>query len=268
MAEKMTETDIQVRFAAACAIAREAGGLALGYFRDYKALAVEIKDDNSQVSEADPAVEKLTGDRLSALFPDDAFLGEETGSRGLDGEAPGVWLVDPIDGTSCFVVGLPVWCVSIAYLTGGEVEIGVIFDPNADEMFTVSRGHGAQLNGDPIRCSPATSFSDGMVGIGYSPRTPPAPALAAFERLIREGGTYICNGTAALMITYVAAGRLLGYFEAHLNSWDCAAALALARETGCWDNDFLAGDGFTRGNPIAVAAPGLTQGMKRVSGIG
>ena len=268
MAEKMTETDIQVRFAAACAIARKAGGLAHSYFRDREALTVVLKDDHSQVSEADPTVEKLIGERLAALFPDDAFFGEETGSSGLSSEAPGVWVVDPIDGTSCFVAGVPVWCVSIAYVTGGEVEIGVIFDPNSDEMFTVSRGHGARLNGDPIRCSKATSFADGMVGIGYSPRTPPGLTLAAFERLIGEGGTYMCNGTAALMITYVAAGRLLGYFEAHLNSWDCAGALALARETGCWDNDFLAGDGLTRGNPIAVSAPGLAEGMKRVSGLG
>ncbi|MCH7485849.1 MAG: inositol monophosphatase [Proteobacteria bacterium] len=264
----MTETDIQARFAAARVIAREAGGLALGYFRDYKALTVEFKDDRSQVSEADSAVEKLIGDRLWALFPEDAFLGEETGSRGLDGKAPGVWVVDPIDGTSCFVAGLPVWCVSIAYLAGGEVEIGVIFNPNADEMFTVSRGHGAHLNGDQIRCSQATSFSEGMVGIGHSPRLPPAPALAALERLLGEGGAYVEYGSAALMIAYVAAGRLLGYYEAHLNSWDCAAALALARETGCWDNDFLAGDGLIRGNPIAVAAPGLAEGMKRVSGLG
>ena len=253
----MTAADIQVRFAAACAIAREAGGLAHSYFRDYKALTVEIKDDRSQVSEADPAVEKLIRERLTALFPDDAFFGEETGASGLDGDAPGVWVVDPIDGTACFVAGLPVWCVSIAYVTGGEIEIGVVFDPNANEMFTASRGRGAHLNGDPIHSSPAASFSDGMVGIGYSPRTSAAPELAAFERLIGEGGTYVCNGTAALMIAYVAAGRLLGYYEAHLNSWDCAAALALARETGCWDNDFLAGGGLTHGNPIAVSAPGL-----------
>lgn len=263
----MTETDIEARFAAACVIAREAGGLALSYFRDFTSLTVEIKDDHSEVSEADPAVEKLIGDRLAALFPDDAFFGEETGASGLDGDAPGIWVVDPIDGTACFVAGIPVWCVSIAYVRGGEIEIGVIFDPYAGEMFTVHRGRGAHLNGDPIRCSPATGFSDGMVGIGYSPRTKAAPALAAFERLTGEGGTYICSGTAALMITYVAAGRLLGYYEAHLNSWDCAAALALCRETGCWDNDFLAGDGLTRGNPIAVSAPGLADAMKRVCGL-
>ena len=264
----MTETDIETRFAAACAIAREAGGLALGYFRDYASLTVEIKDDHSEVSEADPAVEKLIRDRLAALFPEDAFLGEESGAGGLDGDAPGVWVVDPIDGTACFVAGIPVWCVSIAYVRGGEIEIGVIFDPNAGEMFTANRGRGARLNGDPIECSKAAGFSEGMVGIGYSPRTSAAPALAAFERLIGEGGTYICSGTAALMIAYAAAGRLLGYYEAHLNSWDCAAALALTRETGCWDNDFLAGGGLIHGNPIAVSAPGLADAMNRVSGLG
>lgn len=263
----MAETDIETRFAAACVIAREAGGLALSYFRDFTSLTVEIKDDHSEVSEADPAVEKLIGDRLAALFPDDAFLGEETGASGLDGDAPGVWVVDPIDGTACFVAGIPSWCVSIAYVRDGEIEIGVIFDPNSEEMFTARRGGGAQLNGEPIQCSPATGFSEGMVGIGYSPRTSSAPALAAFDRLTGEGGTYVDLGTAALMITYVAAGRLLGYFESHLNSWDCAAALALTRETGCWDNDFLTGDGLTRGNPIAVSAPGLADAMKRVSGL-
>lgn len=263
----MNDFDLDARFFAAQAVARDGGRLALRHFRNRDPLTVEMKGAQDMASEADREVEALVRGRLSRLFPDDGFLGEEGGaSEGLVG-TPGIWVVDPIDGTAGFVVGIPVWCVSIAFVAGDEIEIGVVYDPNADEMFSTRRGRGASLDGAPIRASTAMSLGEGTVGIGYSPRTGPRPAVAAIERLLDAGGMYQCNGSCALALAYVAGGRLIGYYEAHTFSWDCLAGIALVRETGGWTNDFLAGDGLMRGNPIIVAAPGLEDAMKSVAGV-
>lgn len=263
----MDDTQISERFSAAQTIVREAGDLALGYFRDRRSLTVETKGAQDVVSDADRAVEAMIIDRIAARFPGDALLGEETGGpRSWDGATP-VWVVDPIDGTACFVSGIPVWCVSLALVAGGEIEIGVVYDPNAREFFAVRRGHGATLNGEPMRPSSATSFAEGTVGIGYSPRRAAAPVVEAIARLLAEGGMFQRNGSGALMLAYVAAGRLIGYYEAHINSWDCLAGLAMVREVDGWTNDFLAGDALIRGNAVAAAAPGLAEAMRRLSGL-
>ncbi len=267
LVEHMDAMQISERFSAAQAIVREAGDLAMGYFRDRDSLTVESKGPQDVVSEADRAVEAMILDRIAARFPADSALGEETGGpRSWDGATP-LWVVDPIDGTACFVNGIPVWCVSIALVAGSEIEIGVVYDPNAGELFAARRGHGALLNGISMRPSTAASFAEGIVGVGYSPRRPASAVVQAIAQLLAEGGMYQCNGSGALMLAYVAAGRLIGYYEAHINSWDCLAALAMIREVDGWTNDFLAGDGLTRGNAVAAAAPGLAEAMQRLSGL-
>ena len=263
----MSDLDLLTRFEAAQEIAREAGLLALKYFRDPSSNSVQSKGIQNEASDADRAVEDLIREKLMALFPDDAVLGEERGNSGEFESAAGIWVVDPIDGTACFVNGIPVWCVSIAYLVGDTIEIGVIYDPNADELFTARGGHGAYLNGIPITPSTAKDLRRGGVGIGYSTRVKLAPVIAALERLVERGGMFQRNGSGALMITYVAAGRLLGYYEPHINSWDCLAGIALVREAGGWCNDFLADNGLTKGNAIIAAAPGLAQLMREVAGV-
>ncbi len=115
--------------------------------------------------------------------------------------------------------------------------------------------------------SAATSFTEGTVGVGYSPRRDSAPVVQTLSRLLAEGGMFQRNGSGALMLAYVAAGRLIGYYEAHINSWDCLAALTMIREVGGWTNDFLADDGLTRGNAVAASAPGLAGAMRRLSGL-
>lgn len=263
----MNDAELEARYEIAQTIAREAGELALTYFRRFDGLQVHKKGAQDMASEADVAVEALIRSRLAAQFPRDGFLGEEGGrSEGIGGDG-GLWVVDPVDGTACFVAGIPVWCVSVAYVVGTEVTLGVVYDPNADELFAALGGSGATLNGKPIRPSDADSFADGMVGIGYSTRTTPTPVIAFLDGLLNDGGMFIRNGSGALMITYVAAGRLLGYYEAHLNSWDGAAAIAIVREAGGWTNDFLAGEGLSKGNPIAAAAPRLAPAMKRLAGL-
>lgn len=263
----MNDAELTARFQIAQSVAREAGVLALSYFRRSDVLRVQKKGTQDMASEADVAVEALIRSRLAAQFPDDGFLGEEGGCRDGGHKNGVLWVVDPIDGTACFVAGIPVWCVSIACVVETDVSLGVVYDPNADELFAALGGSGATLNGKPIRPSDADSFADGMVGIGYSMRTAPALAVTFLDRLLAEDGMFIRNGSGALMITYVAAGRLLGYYEAHLNSWDGAAAVAIVREAGGWTNDFLAGEGLSKGNPIAAAAPQLASAMKQLTGL-
>ena len=263
----MNDREVDDRFNAAQMIAREAGALALQYFRRSVGLEVRIKGPQDIVSNADHDVEKLIRNRIEGLFPGDGFLGEESGSTAVDGDLPGLWVVDPIDGSACFVNSIPVWCVSIAFVVGCEIEIGVIYDPNANEMFASRHGSGAHLNGEQIRAGAQTRFDEGTVGIGYSTRTEPKPAVQAIERLLAAGGMYQRNGSGALMLAYVAAGRLLGYYEAHINAWDCLAGIVLVREAGGWTNDFLSGDGLTHGNAVAASVPGLADAMRQLTGL-
>ena len=255
------------RRVAAEQIAREAGALALASFRDLPALAIETKGPQDVVSRADREVEDLIRERLLAQFPDDGILGEERGLTTGAAAETGIWVVDPIDGTASFVAAIPAWCISIAYVVGREIELGVIYDPCHDEIFVAQRGAGATLNGQPIGVSAVASLADGVVGVGYSGRTTPAPVLDFMAPLLAAGGMYFRNGSGALMIAYVAAGRLIGYYEAHINSWDCLAAIALVREAGGWASDFLAGDGLMKGNHIIAAAPGVAADIRRCAGL-
>ncbi len=263
----MDASNLNGRCLAAEAAAREAGGLALDYFRNLADLAVESKGTQDVVSRADREVEDLIRERLTAQFPDDGILGEERGLTEGGAADGGVWVVDPIDGTACFVAGIPAWCISIAYVVGRKIELGVIYDPCHDELYVARRGAGATVNGEPLSVSGAASLAEGVVGVGYSGRTTPAPVIDFMAPLLAARGMYFRNGSGALMLAYVAAGRLIGYYEAHINSWDCLAGIALVHEAGGWANDFLAGDGLMKGNYIIAAAPGVAADIRRCAGL-
>jgi myo-inositol-1(or 4)-monophosphatase len=268
----MPTMSLDARLDAAQEIAREAGELALDYFRNLGSLTIERKGVQDEVSEADRAVEALIRQRIAEIFPGEDILGEEGGLAGSAASATtnpgGLWVVDPIDGTACFIVGIPVWCVSIAWVVEGQPTIGVVYDPNADEMFAARRGGGATLNDVPIRLNDDQNLTDGSVGIGYSTRCSPEETLRFLEQLLAAGGMFQRNGSGAIMLVYVAAGRLLGYYEPHINSWDCLAGICLVNEAGGWTNDFLAGDGLTAGNQIAAAAPGVKSQIVSFAGLG
>ncbi|MBL6946662.1 MAG: inositol monophosphatase [Rhodospirillales bacterium] len=257
------EDGIGVRFQTATEVIREAGAKGLHHFRNREGIEVMSKGVQDVVSNADRELEAFIRSSLETAFPGDAFFGEESG-RGDGDLNNGIWVVDPIDGTDCFVNSIPVWCVSIAFLVGKEVEIGLIYDPNADELFAARRGHGATVNGVPIRASQATSFRDGLLSMGYSMRRPYRGTIDILERFLAEDAMFQRNGSGALALAYVAAGRYIAYYEAHINSWDCLAAIGLIREAGGWTNDFLDGDGLFSGNVIAASAPGLEGPMRRV----
>lgn len=215
------------RYRQAQRIAVQAAQLGLDYYRQRASLEVSHKAGVGQdvVSIADRELETFIKQQLSEHFPQDGFVGEETGASDL--QARCIWVVDPIDGTSCFVNGLHTWCVSIGLLVDGEPWLGAVADANHDELFHACRGHGAFVNQTRIEVNPATDLTQGLTGVGTSHRRGKEHFLPFLNRLLDEGGMFIRNGSGALMIAYVAAGRLLGYYETHINSWDCLAGRAL-----------------------------------------
>jgi myo-inositol-1(or 4)-monophosphatase len=255
----MRHDEIEARFAAAQAVAREAGALAFELrFGRSAALGVTAKDTLDFSTEADLAVERLVGDRLGNGFGD-GMLGEEYGTAG--GGAPlaeRLWVVDPIDGTFNFIHGLPVWCVSLAYVDRGEIEIGVIYSPDTDELFAARRGHGATRNGATIHVSGGRHAAP-LVEIGCSRRRPLARYLDLVGRTFAAGCEFRRLGSGALGLARVATGETDGYLELHINAWDVLAGIAIVREAGGWTSDFLAGEGLSQGNPIIACTPELRE---------
>lgn len=244
----MSDTSaLTARYDFALTLIRDAGALARGYFRSRDALTIRSKGLQDVVSEADLNTELLVRERLEKTFPEDAFLGEETG---LTDFAPGqgIWVVDPIDGTQPFVSGLSSWCVSIAFVQGGEVQFGMVYAPEREELFAGGIGFAATLNGKPVDTHPGRSIREGIACFGYSTRLPPDRFLPAFSRFLEAGGMFYRDGSGALSLCYVAAGKLIGYAEVHINSWDCLGAIAVIRAAGLKTNDFLSDDGLTKGN--------------------
>jgi len=254
------------RLSAAQDIAGAAGRSALAFYRDRSTLAVIDKGIQDRVTEADRTVESEIRRYLTSRFPEDAFLGEEAGASESVGSQASTWVVDPIDGTDCFIFGIPSWCISIAWVSRQRIGIGVVYDPIHDEMFVAAEGRGATLNGRKISVAEATDATSGLVGIGYSSRVTPDEVLGAIRRLTDTGGMFHRCGSGALSLAWVAAGRLIGYFEPHMNAWDCLAGLLLVREAGGWTNDFLADGGLADGNPALAAAPGFVEQIRFVSG--
>lgn len=240
------------RLAFAEALTREAGAVALRYFRDRDALVVESKGLQDVVSRADREVEELIRGALADRFPGDGFLGEETGGSG-DFSKGAVWVVDPIDGTQPFLAGLPTWCVSVGLMVDGRIAAGVIVDPCADECFSGAIGGGATCNGRPIAPADVADFRSGMTEVGFSTRVPKQPTLAFLDRLLDAGGMYHRSGSGALGIAHVAAGRYIAYVEQHMNAWDSFAGAALVLAAGGWINDLTADDGVVRGAAVVTS---------------
>jgi myo-inositol-1(or 4)-monophosphatase len=253
------------RYEAARALMHTAGGLAGEYFARIAELEVHSKGTQDVVTEADVEVELLLKRELAERFPDDAFFGEETGGAELEA-ARGVWVVDPIDGTQPFVSGMVAWCVSLAYVRDDVVEFGFVSNPPLGELFEGGRGRPALLSGRPISPHRGTAVTDGIVAVGYSPRIGADDIVPVFDRLLRRGGMYFRNGSGALCLCYVACGRLLGYIEPHINSYDCLGGLAVVRAAGGRTNDYLTGDALLSGNRIVAGAPGVYEALEEILG--
>ncbi len=243
------------RYTFAQQLSRDAGALAHQYFANLANLVVESKGTQDEVSIADRETEVFIRARIAEAFPDDGILGEEGGDD-RDGKSI-VWIIDPIDGTACFVNNMYAWCVSIAVVVDGVPTIGAVYDPNAKELFHAIRGSSAFVNDQPIRVKDVADFKGGVLGVGFSHRSQPVEFSPFMHTLLSNGGMFIRNGSGALMLCYVAAGRLIGYYEPPINSWDCAAAIAIVEAAGGRCNDFMANNGLAKGNPILAAGPTL-----------
>ncbi len=236
---------------------RQAGSLALSYFRHPARLQVESKGTQDFVTAADRAVETLLVARIVAAFPADGIIGEEGGSHGRISESGATWIIDPIDGTANFARGLPFWCISVGLMVGTEIEAGFIYDPVAGEMFSARRGTGSFCDGRPIQVSEVVSPDRARINLGFTFRRRPEFFLKAIERMVANHCDWSRLGSAALGMAYVASGRLDGFWAPFVYAWDVAAGICLVKEAGGTVSDFLADDGLHKGNAILAATPGM-----------
>ena len=258
--------DAVERRAFAEGLAAEAGQLALSY-HNQNDLEVRSKGVLDWVTEADLATEQLIRSRISAVFPDDQVMGEEGDADEVPtGDSHFTWVVDPIDGTTCFVSGLPSWCVSIACVDDkGHPFLGVIRDPTGEETFSALAGHGVTINGLGVSVS-AKGITDGLVGVGHPRNTPDEPTISFLRGLFDMGGLFYNSGSAALALAYVAAGRLVGFYESDLRAWDALAGEVLIRESGGWSSEFMRDGSLTTSKPVLAANRGAASALWGIAG--
>lgn len=211
------------------AVAQEAGALALRMLREAGPGFTSAKGHQDFVTEADEAVEHLIRSRIEGAYPGDGVLGEEGGQSG---GGSGVWVVDPIDGTGNYLRGLPDWGISLAYVEGGQIRLGVLCFPGHRETAWAMQGGGAWLNGEPMRVSTRTDPDEALVILGRSERTGLDGYLVALREVLRRGAEYRRHGAAAYGLFLVASGRAETYFEAHVNCWDVFGGMILVEEAG------------------------------------
>lgn len=213
----------------ATAIAREAGQLLMPYFE--RRIGYEYKGDADLVTEADRASETLIVSRLRAAFPEHGIVGEE-GTRDEHGSELR-WYVDPLDGTTNFAHGFPVFCVSMGLERAGELVAGVVYDPTRDEIFAAEKGCGATVNGRTMRVSGVKRLVEAILATGFpSFKRHKNPNIHFYHQLTLRSHGIRRAGSAAIDLAYVAAGRFDGYWEFNLNPWDTSAGVLLVREAG------------------------------------
>lgn len=233
--------------------AHKGGDLLMKYRDRVDSIPVERKARGDYASEIDRACEALIRTELKRRYPDHAVVGEEDGKTG---DSEHVWLVDPIDGTSNYLRGIPHYAISIAQVVKGRVEHGVVYDPTRDELFAASRGQGATLNNRRIRVSGRNTLSGAVLGAAFpfrSRRLMPA-YMGMFDALFDEAEDIRRAGAASLDLAYVACGRLDGYWELALKPWDIAAGALLIQEAGGVVMDIAGGDRWLQSGHV-LAAP-------------
>lgn len=225
-------------------------------------LTIEAKQRNDFVSEVDHQAEHAILDVLRRAYPDHHFLGEESGDSGT-AESDYRWIIDPLDGTTNFLHGFPQYAVSIALEHHGRLEVGVVYNPVNQELFTAERGGGAFLNNKRIRVAGLRSLEGALLGTGFPfrPEQDVEAYLKTFRALHGPTAGVRRAGSAALDLAYVAAGRLDGFWEFGLNPWDMAAGVLLIREAGGVVVDFEGGDEFMRSGNLIAANPKVTHAM-------
>lgn len=249
----MSSDALMQRLDFAKALAREAGEKGLGYFRSLGDLVVEQKGAQDFVSNADRDVETFIRARLAEEFGEDGIVGEEHDN--VASRSGYTWVLDPIDGTTNFLTSIPSWCVAIAVVKDDRTQIGVVYEPSHDELFWCARGTGAYLNETPLKVARTSGLHEGSTGVGMNGRTETALIMRFIEALIDKGGVFYRNGSGALMLSYVAAGRLIGYAEPHMNAWDCLAGQLLIAEAGGRVEEQSADGMLAHGGRVVAGSP-------------
>ena len=231
--------------------ARRAGDLIVRNVDRVPTLGVRSKSRNDFVSEIDQMAERDIMETVRRMYPDHGFLGEESGRSGGD---EFIWIIDPLDGTTNFLHGFPVFAVSLACEYRGRLEHAVVYDPMRQELFTASRGDGAQVDGKRIRVSKQDGLEGALIGTGFPYRANARwidEYLAMLKAIMQQTAGIRRPGAAALDLAYVAAGRIDGFWEIGLNPWDTAAGTLLITEAGGRIGTLSGGEYRQRGNVIA-----------------
>jgi myo-inositol-1(or 4)-monophosphatase len=234
--------------------ARRAGGIINRAASNLDVLTVRHKSLNDLVSEVDRAAEEAIIETLKSSYPDHAILAEESGSTG---ESEYVWIIDPLDGTTNFLHGLPIYAVSIALMHKGQLQHGVIYDPARNDLYTASRGGGAFLNDRRLRVSKRDKLIDGLIGTGFPFRMFDYidPYLGMLKDLMTRTAGVRRPGAAALDLASVAAGRLDGFWEIGLSPWDMAAGVLMITEAGGLVGDLEGNDKYLERGQIVAGNP-------------
>ena len=239
--------------------ARAAGAVINRAALDVENVRVAQKQVNDFVTEVDQASERIIIETLLGAYPQHGILAEESGSEYGNKNSDHIWIIDPLDGTTNFIHGFPVYCVSIALSYKGKIEHAVVYDPSRNDLFTATRGRGAFLNERRIRVSKRTQLKDCLVSTGFPFR--PGDNLRQYLRMFADVTERVAGvrrpGSAALDLAYVAAGFTDGFFETGLSIWDIAAGSLLVTEAGglvgnfTGEADFMEQRECLAGNPRA-----------------
>jgi myo-inositol-1(or 4)-monophosphatase len=240
--------------------ARRAGELMIRQLNHLESLQVTEKSRNEFVTQVDHLAEAAIIEVIRDHYPEHAILAEESGSQG-DHEYQ--WIIDPLDGTTNYIHGFPVFSVSIAVAQNGELQHGVVYDPLRQEIFSATRGQGAQLDGRKIRVSKRTALQQSLIATGFPYRMNLEHIdryLGMLRAVMLESAGVRRPGSAALDLCYVAAGRVDAFWEIGLSKWDIAAGALIIREAGGRISDFRGSDNYlvsgnvVAGNPKVYAA--------------
>ena len=235
--------------------ALSASRILLRHFDNLERLSVTAKQRNDFVSEADVQAEQEIIQTLRKTYPNHGILAEESGEQ--HGHDDYQWVIDPLDGTTNFLHGIPHFAISIGFRHKNRLEAGLVYDPIRQEMFTASRGAGAQINDRRMRVSNIPQMENALLGTGFPFRHPQhQPAyLNFFGSLFGKCVEVRRAGAASLDLAYVASGRLDGYWEFGLKEWDIAAGALLVQEAGGLVSDFVGGNDFMKSGNIVAGNP-------------
>ncbi|WP_208293509.1 inositol-1-monophosphatase [Zophobihabitans entericus] len=234
--------------------ARKAGNLIIKAYENPTSVSVDAKGTNDFATNVDRAAEGLIVETIKRSYPDHTIIGEESGlAKGKDAEIQ--WIIDPIDGTTNFIKGIPHFSVSIAVRIKDRTEVAVVYDPMRNELYTATRGQGAQLNGYRIRCGNAKDLTGTIIATAfpYKLRNHTESYFNVLQKVFAKCADFRRSGSAALDLCYVAAGRFDGFFEIGLQPWDIAAGELILREAGGVMTDFAGGHNYmVSGNTVAA----------------